>query len=124
MLRTIAFITGIIFIVFAVLGFMPEFVSGNKLFGIFAVNTLHNFMHLVVGIVALLCSLKSMKASRYFFIGLGLIFGMMALTGLYDDSVALFRYIATNSANTWLRAAIAALSLYIAITFSRKKSQD
>ncbi|MBA3603849.1 MAG: DUF4383 domain-containing protein [Parachlamydiaceae bacterium] len=123
MLRIFAIAMSFVFIIFGVLGFMPDFVANNKLFGIFAINTYHNLLHLCIGLLGLLCALNGIKSSRYFFISLGVAYGLIALIGLYDVSIALLRYIASNGADTWLSATIAAFSLYIAFSYSRKKTQ-
>ncbi len=124
MLRIVAIAMGFVFIIFGVLGFMSDFVKDSKLFGIFGINTYHNILHLCIGLLGLLCALNGTKSSRYYFIGLGVTYGLIALIGIYDDSVALLRYIATNGADTWLSATIAALSLYFAFSYSRKNPQD
>jgi hypothetical protein len=124
MLRIFAIAMGFAFIIFGVLGFMPEFVRESRLFGLFDTNTAHNILRLGIGLLGLLCALNGTKSARYFFIGLGIAYGIVALVGLYHNSIALLRYIATNGANTWLSATIAALSLYFAYTYSRQNKQD
>ncbi len=124
MLRIFAIAMGFAFIIFGVLGFMPEYVRENRLFGIFDTNTAYNILHLGIGLLGLLSALNGTKSSKYFFIGLGIAYGIVALVGLYHNSIALLRYIALNGANTWLSATIAALSLYFAFTYSRQNYQD
>ncbi len=45
-------IFGVVFLVIGVLGFVPQVMVGDNLFGLFRVNTVHNIVHLSTGIVA------------------------------------------------------------------------
>lgn len=49
MTRTFTIVIGILFLVVGVLGFIPALVFGDKLLGIFAVDVMHNLIHLLVG---------------------------------------------------------------------------
>lgn len=55
MARTFALVVGIVFLVVGVLGFIPGLTTegGEYLFGIFAVDAMHNLIHLLVGILGL-----------------------------------------------------------------------
>ena len=124
MLRIFAIAMSFAFIIFGVLGFMPDYVRESRLFGIFDITIAHNILHLGIGLLGLLSALNGTKSARYFFIGLGIAYGIVALVGLYHNSMALLRFIAANGANTWLSAIVAALSLYFAFTYSRQNQQD
>lgn len=121
MVRFIASALGILLIVVAVLGFMPEFNQSGKLLGIFAITSISNIMHLVTGVIALMCGLKSSKASVFFFIAVGVIYGATAILGFYDNTMALFRFLASDGANNWFHAIIAAVALYLGIYYFRKQ---
>lgn len=120
MVRAIASLLGILLITLAVLGFMPEFNQGGKLLGSFAINSLSNIMHLVTGVIALMCGLKSSKASVYFFLVLGFIYGTMAILGFYDSTLALFHYIVADGANNIFHALISVIALYLGFSYLRK----
>lgn len=120
MVRFIAAVLGIILIVVAVLGFMPEFNQNGKFMGLFAITSFSNILHLATGVISLMCGLKSSKASIIFFIAVGLIYGITSLLGFYDNTMALFRFLAADGANNWFHAIIAAVALYVGIYFYRK----
>lgn len=120
MVRFIAAALGIILIVVGILGFMPEFNQKGTFLGIFAITTLSNIIHLVTGIISLMCGLKSSKASVIFFLAIGVIYGVAALLGFYDNTLAIFRFLAGDGANNWFHAIIAAVALYTGIYFYRK----
>jgi hypothetical protein len=50
-LQRITLALGVVYILIGVLGFIPGITSNGLLLGIFAVNTLHNIAHLVLGAV-------------------------------------------------------------------------
>ena len=59
--RTLAKVFGVVFVLVGILGFVPGITSGGHLLGIFEVDTTHNIIHLISGIlafVAVSCSLK------------------------------------------------------------------
>ena len=66
-LKKIAIVFGIVFVAAGLLGFLPAANPGGKLLGLFAVNSMHNLIHLATGIVALVVGFASDKASRIFF---------------------------------------------------------
>ncbi|ABG03806.1 conserved hypothetical protein [Rubrobacter xylanophilus DSM 9941] len=50
--RTVALVLGVVFLLIGILGFVPGVTTGEGyLLGIFAVNPLHNVVHLVVGVL-------------------------------------------------------------------------
>ena len=119
MLRILTFFVGILFILVAILGFMPEFISEGRFLGIFAINSINNIAHLATGVIALLCALKSSRTCTYFFIVLGIIYGILAILGLYDSSMTIFQFITTNAANNFFHATLALIALYIGFTSLR-----
>jgi hypothetical protein len=50
-LQRITLALGVVYVLVGVLGFVPGITSNGLLLGIFAVNTLHNIAHLVLGAV-------------------------------------------------------------------------
>lgn len=53
MVTTYAKVMGLIFLVIGILGFIPALVSDGMLFGVFMVDTLHNIVHLLSGVILL-----------------------------------------------------------------------
>ena len=51
MARNITLGLGILYVAIGILGFIPGITSNGMLLGIFAVNTLHNIAHLVLGAI-------------------------------------------------------------------------
>lgn len=115
MLKILAILFGLAFIVSGILGFLPDFTPNGKLLTLFLVNPMHNIFHLVSGIVALVCGLTSSLAAKLFFIIFGVIYAIVAVLGFMMGSGMLFDQIAINGADNWLHAITAAVSLYFGL---------
>jgi hypothetical protein len=56
--QKITLVLGIVYVAIGILGFVPGITSDGLLLGIFAVNTLHNIAHLVLGAVLIWASMS------------------------------------------------------------------
>lgn len=118
MLRRIAIIFGVIMLVIGILGFVPQMMNGDLLFGLFRVNDIHNFIHILTGLIAIICGLTCNNyAARLFFQIFGVVYALIALLGFFYMNEPLFGIIAHNMADTFLHILIAALSLYLGFGF-------
>ena len=96
--RTAGLIIGIVFLVVGVLGFIPNPLISPD--GLFVVNGVHNFVHLISGLVVL--------AGVYSFgsgLGLkiiGIVYAIIAVLGLLMGGDMLLGMIAMNTADHWL----------------------
>lgn len=113
MLKTIAIVFGVIFVIVGILGFVPVATPEGKLLGIFSVNAVHNLVHLLTGIVAIICGLSSFTASRIFFIVFGIIYALVTILGFAKGEGMLLNLIAINQADNWLHLVIAIIALYL-----------
>ncbi|HEX4640006.1 MAG TPA: DUF4383 domain-containing protein [Chthoniobacterales bacterium] len=114
MAKTMAVLFGVVFLVIGILGFVPAVTKDEMLFGIFHVNAAHNCVHLLSGVVALICGMMGVGASRVYFKIFGLVYGAVAVLGfLNPGDTMLLGLISNNMAVTWLHVAIAAVSLLI-----------
>jgi hypothetical protein len=112
-LKRIAMIFGIVFIAVGLLGFVPALSPGGKLLGLFDVNLAHNVVHLATGIVALVVSFASEKASKTFFQVFGIIYAVVALLGFVYGDRPLLGVVSNNLADAWLHVVIALVALYL-----------
>jgi hypothetical protein len=125
MIKTLATIFGVVFLIVGILGFIPGVTDNGHLLGIFHVNTAHNLVHIVSGIVALIAAATSARAAQNYFRVFGLIYGVVALLGfLTGGDQPLLGIIANNAANNWLHVGIAVISLALgfAPTFTPRKA--
>ncbi len=123
MLKKIAVAFGVIFVVAGVLGFVPAFVTDGRLLGLFEVNNLHNLVHLVTGILAIVVGVWSEGASRTFFRIFGVIYAVVAALGLYSGNEPVLGLIANNTADVVLHAVIAVVALYLGFALTRTSAR-
>jgi hypothetical protein len=115
MLTTIAKVWGWIFLIVGILGFVPAATPNGHLLGIFHVNGPHNFVHLLTGIVALICGFQSAHASKLYFLIFGIVYGLVALLGFAAGNSPLLGFIANNIADAWLHVGIAIVSIALGL---------
>jgi len=120
MLKTLAIIFGIVFLLVGILGFIPLFTPGGHLLGLFHVNTAHNIVHLLTGALALFCGMVSGRASKLFFQIFGVVYLLVALLGLYYQDQAILGIIANNVHDIWLHFAIAFVALYLGFVYKEE----
>ena len=109
-MRKIAKWFGIIFVLIGILGFVPGITSSGHLLGIFEVDTLHNVIHLLSGIIAFMCSGSTMSAKSFFKI-FGVIYAIVTVVGfLRGDVLGLF---GVNMADNLLHLLISVVALVL-----------
>ena len=112
-LKNIAMIFGIVLVLVGVLGWIPALSPGGKLLGLFDVNSAHNLVHLVTGIVAIVASMASESASRLFFRIFGIVYALVAVLGFYYGDQPLLGIVSSNAADSALHVVIAVVALYL-----------
>lgn len=113
MLRKIACVYGIIFIVIGILGFFPSVTPNYHLLGIFHVNTVHNVIHIATGVIALWTGLISSNAAKGFFQIFGIVYLLVAISGFIYGNRDILGLVANNAADNWLHLSISAITLYL-----------
>ena len=118
--RNFALIFGIVFIAAGVAGFVPSLVyppdSGDMaghgmLLGLFAVNTLHNVVHLLFGLWGIAASRTASGATSYAR-GVAIIYAVLALAGLIPATATGFGYVPLYGKDVWLHGALALVAAY------------
>jgi hypothetical protein len=116
---------GIAFLLVGVFGFLSPFVSADPmdrmgltvqtgfgyLFGLFAINVLHNVVHLGVGIWGIASSRSTLDSIR-FARGLTIFYGALAIMGLIPGLNTLFGLVPIFGHNVWLHAGTALAAAY------------
>lgn len=119
--RILAMIFGLVFMILAVLGFMPEFYSNGKFLGLFANSSINNIFHLLVGTLGLMAGVRGSLYPRYFFIIVGAIYALIALLGFFDSTMSFFKFLTTSVYNNWLYLITGLLALYFGIALRRHR---
>ncbi|MFS8095932.1 DUF4383 domain-containing protein [Lentzea alba] len=128
--QMLAALAGIAFIVFGVVGFtrtgVGDWSTHSFVLG-FAVNPLHNLVHVVVGVLGLLMALGSGTARLYgwlLFLGYAALFvwGLM-ITGILAQNPAseFGNPLALNTNDNWLHLGLALFGLLLAVLPARRK---
>ena len=112
-MKTAAIVFGAIMLVAGIAGFVPALGPDGKLLGLFAVNGVHNMIHIVTGVAAIACGMASDIAARRYFQIFGVVYALVAVLGFFHGEQPLLGIVAHNNADTWLHVAIAAFALYM-----------
>ena len=113
MLRRWAKIFGFTFLAIVILGFIPALTPDGALFGIFQVDTVHNLIHIVSGLIALWVGYTSEHRSHVYFQVFGVVYGVVAILGMFHGDQPLLGIMAHNTADVVLHVLIAAVALYL-----------
>ena len=106
--RLAAIIIGIVFLAVGILGFIPNpLVSAD---GLFAVNTVHNLVHIVSGLVLLAGAYSALGSANGLRI-IGVIYGLVAILGLILGPGMLLGLVHINAADNWLHVLLAVVIL-------------
>lgn len=126
--RYFALITGIVYLLIGIMGFIPALVSQPEvmpdyvaalgvrsgfgyLLGLFPINTAHNIVHLLVGGLGIAASI-SLDSSRLYAGLLGIFYGALAIMGLLPVARTTFGLIPIYGNDVWLHAITAAIAIY------------
>ena len=120
MTKTLALLFGAVFVLVGILGFIPAVAPHEHFLGVFHVNAAHNAVHLLSGLVALICGLASERAATLFFRIFGIVYGLVGVLGLVGGDQPILGVISNNRADVWLHIAIAAASLLIGFGVRRR----
>lgn len=106
MLKTLSTVFGAVFLLVGVLGFVPGVTTDEGLLlGIFQVSPLHNMIHILSGVAALLAAKTEDYAQLYFRV-FGAVYAVVALVGLVQGDTVL-GLIDVNMADNLLHVVLA-----------------
>ena len=121
--RTFAMIFGIVFLAVGLAGFVPGLVQplhpdhpqvnpeGGLLLGLFAVNALHNAVHVLFGLWGLAAS-RSLGGAVTYFRSVALIYAVLTVAGLIPGLDTLFGLVPLYQNDVWLHALLALVGAY------------
>lgn len=112
-IRTFTLSIGIIYFIVGILGFLPALMTAppqdapvmstpyGLLFGMFPVNTLHNIVHLGIGVWGML-AYRDIDDARTYTRSLAVLYGALAVFGLIPGLSTLFGLVPLFSHDVWL----------------------
>lgn len=116
-LRLIAVLFGIAFIFGGVAGFLPAFTTDGLLFGWFLVDPVHNVVHIVSGVFAIMAATKLNYTIWYFRI-FGFIYLLVTILGFSRNGDLWMMHV--NMADNILHLCIALLALFFGLRSIKK----
>ena len=122
MLRTAAKIFGFSFIAAGILGFVPGITVDGNLLGIFRVDAAHNMVHIISGLIALYVGYTSEHGSHLYFQIFGVLYGLVAVLGLFHGNQPLLGVMAHNPADVVLHFVIAGVALYLGFAVKERRT--
>jgi hypothetical protein len=106
-------IMGGLFLTGGVLAFVPGVIKDDMYFGLFMVNTAHNTMHIISGIILLAASLFGEKPARLWFQIFGAFYALLAIIGLKTGTGLILGLIMNSPFDSWGHAGLAVIMLLI-----------
>lgn len=120
--RQFALVLGLGFVVAGIAGFFPSPADppagltqthgfGHAL-GLLPVNTLHNIVHIVFGLMGIMASRGALMSARGYAQFVAIAYALLAVLGLLPQTNTTFGLIPIYGADVWLHAVIAAAAAY------------
>lgn len=117
-----ATVLGAVLTVVGILGFVPALAPGGNLLGIFAIDPLHNIIHILSGVVGLAVAFAARGAyARYYALIFGVVYGLVTLVGFIQGTTVL-GLIHINLADNFLHLLITLASLGVFAATASKSS--
>ncbi len=113
MLRYMAYVYAVVFIVLALAGYMGFMMKDGMLMGVFALNSWHNHVHLLSGVVAGIAGFMGSYWSKLYFQIFGVIYGLVAILGIFYGHEMIFGFLANSWGDVGLHAVLSAVALYL-----------
>ncbi|NCN52258.1 DUF4383 domain-containing protein [Candidatus Parcubacteria bacterium] len=107
--KKLAQVFGVVFLLIGILGFVPGITTTGHLLGIFEVDILHNVIHILTGILALVFA---GSAAKMFFKVFGIVYLIVTVVGFVQGDTVL-GLIGVNLADNVLHLVVAAVALYV-----------
>jgi hypothetical protein len=123
--RKFALIAGIVYLAVGILGFFPAFrvmppghaphlaveSSYGYLFGLFPINSLHNIVHMAIGVWGIL-AYRSFNGARAFSKSVAVIYGVLTVMGLIPGLNVMWGLVPLFGHDVWLHALTAGVAAY------------
>ncbi len=113
MLKIFTLTLGAILLAVGILGVVTGGHNHNLI--IFGINTTHNAVHILSGILALIAALISLKAAKIYCLAFGAIYGLVTIAG-FVNMPQVVSLLNLNTPDNFLHLGITAACLYFGLT--------
>lgn len=120
MAKTFAIIFGIVFVLVGVLGFVDNPLVGME--GLFQTDTLHDLVHLLIGVVLLVVAFTRPAASAKTILTFGVVYLVLAVLGLLMIPAGgeLLGLVMMNTADHWLHVFLGVVLILVGYSTGAK----
>src|SRR5438046_3506323 len=101
-MKRLAQIVGVVFLIAGIAGFIPALCPNGLLLGAFAVNGMHNIVHILSGILALAMSFGTEALARTYFRIVGVVYALVTVLGFVAGGGGMLMGIAMNMGDHFL----------------------
>lgn len=114
--KSVAMVFGVVFLLVGILGFIPGATPDHELLGIFHVDTVHNIVHLLSGLLALGLASMGAKYGKTYLVGFGAVYALVAVVGLVQGDTVLGLF-DVNAADNLLHVVLAVALIGAGLAF-------
>lgn len=111
MAKKLAMLFGVVFVLVGILGFISNPIVGAN--GFFVTDTIHNIIHLLVGVLMLMAASKMPNMVMKTF---GAVYVLLAILGFIEGGTKLLGFVAYNAADNWLHLVLGIILLILGMT--------
>jgi hypothetical protein len=115
-IKTAAIIFGVVFLLAGLLGFVPALTPNHLFLGLLMVDPVHNGIHILTGIVALIAAYHYDWSILYFKV-FGIIYALVTIAGFLMQGNLIITHM--NTADNFFHLIVAIVALYLGF-FYRK----
>jgi len=119
--RKLGLLWGFLFLLGGILGFVPAITKDEMFLGFFMVNTPHNILHIISGVLFLIVSSVGTGAARAWFYIFGTFYAALSLIGFWEGDKMIFNLISNNRIDSWGHGFLALVLLAIGFTNREKR---
>ena len=120
MIKKLGLLWGFLFLLGGILGFVPGITKGDMFLGFFMVNTPHNILHIISGLIFLVASLAGPRATRLWFIIFGIFYAGLSALGFAAGDHMIFNLISNTKIDSWGHGFLALVLFLIGVVNPRQ----
>jgi hypothetical protein len=119
MAKTLVMILGVVFVIIGLLGFFMD----SPLLGLFEVDTVHNVVHLLSGVIAIAAAAMGESAAKTYAKVFGLVYALVTVLGfVMGTDEKLLGLMVINANDNYLHLLLAVILLYLGFSKSSQQS--